>query len=566
MSTTKYAAQHVRPDAVDIDDAFQPPRRYEVPPYQRRFVWGPEQREEFIEDFRTTGANEVLYLGEQLLVDRGTDADGTEVTEISDGQQRMASFQLLLGAIQRKASAMGKATIESEIDGYLASNGGPSLTLGALDDAAFHDIVAQGHSAAAHQQLAEAAAHFERFVDEAVDTPADLEALFDKLRYQVVFIQVHTDGMNPHTLYEGKNGRGTAMSPVDRIHNHAMEVANDTGSINAAAVNDAWNDIEAALEDTNRERFFRQYAMAAPWPKICTKVTKSTLFDIYAANIELVCRSPRDDLQSYIERIAAAAKLYATITDHAVTVYSSVANAEINRHLRNIDTIGATPSRILTLRALIANASPSTLIDLLVAMEKFSFQRRTVGQSASPEPKIYNGLAHTVFDPVTPSTSPVSDVRSRLRDDLPSELAFKTEFARTEFDRGKRTKYVLDTIECEHFSPASPGFGGDTDAVVGHIAPRKLFEYAKYANWRPYLNSSDEEFELVRDHIGNLVLVDDRATVKATQTPFQQKCSEYASSDYRLTEVVTTYSQWSLDTIEARSAALADIAADVWAL
>ena len=87
---------------------FQKLIRYEIPQFQRPYVWTQEdQWEPFWEDVRNTAENylesntrQPHFLGAVVLQQRQTAASEIETRIVVDGQQRLTTLQLLLDAVQ----------------------------------------------------------------------------------------------------------------------------------------------------------------------------------------------------------------------------------------------------------------------------------------------------------------------------------------------------------------------------------------------------------------------------------------------------------------------------------
>jgi len=235
----------------------------------------------------------------------------------------------------------------------------------------------------------------------------------------------------------------------------------------------------------------------------------------------------------------------------------------VNRHIENLNRIGAKPPRILVMRALHENISADDLIDILEMAEKLSFARRIVERRVPQEVRAYIELAHSAFES---EVDTIGAVRARLEELMPAKLEFERAFEHAEWPKGQKTQYVLSTLEHEHFRPGSTGgFGGRTEGTVEHIAPRGSFDAKKYSCWADTLDVTEEEFELDVDRIGNLTLLEERLNLTASNDPFQQKEPHYADSQYLMSnDVASGHDEWSMDIVDERSEELAEIAADIW--
>ena len=84
------------------------PIRYEIPPFQRPYIWTQEQQWEplwedlssLAETLAASGQAEPHFLGAIVLQLRHTSIGQIPTREVVDGQQRLTTIQLLLDAIQ----------------------------------------------------------------------------------------------------------------------------------------------------------------------------------------------------------------------------------------------------------------------------------------------------------------------------------------------------------------------------------------------------------------------------------------------------------------------------------
>ena len=108
----------VKPDKANAKDLFETKRRYDIPPFQRPYVWNAEDQWVPLWD-------DVVRVAESHLVARSSRPVGThfmgaivvELTEatsagvdrfdVIDGQQRLTTMQLLLDAVEKVLTELG---------------------------------------------------------------------------------------------------------------------------------------------------------------------------------------------------------------------------------------------------------------------------------------------------------------------------------------------------------------------------------------------------------------------------------------------------------------------------
>ncbi|NCT54689.1 DUF262 domain-containing protein [Candidatus Falkowbacteria bacterium] len=98
-----------RAQDITIEDYLKYPKFY-IPLFQREYVWGKEEIEEFWNDLIEEN---VQFLGSFILKDENYNHDNkTGFLEIVDGQQRTVSILLLLKNISRNLNILAGSRAE----------------------------------------------------------------------------------------------------------------------------------------------------------------------------------------------------------------------------------------------------------------------------------------------------------------------------------------------------------------------------------------------------------------------------------------------------------------------
>ena len=148
-----------------VEAVLKEDRRFIVPLYQRKYQWAEHRLLPFWEDVQAKAA-EVLggesrfehYMGALIIapVDIGSQISKTPVVQVVDGQQRLTTFQLFLGALREVARRHGLEDFIAHINGYLfnttkSKDTDPltrfKLTPTPSDRALFHDLVEMDYAA-----------------------------------------------------------------------------------------------------------------------------------------------------------------------------------------------------------------------------------------------------------------------------------------------------------------------------------------------------------------------------------------------------------------------------------
>lgn len=277
-----------------LEDLFDRTIRYLVPAFQRRYVWSRDDQWELLWDDVSKCAAAGLapdggaarhgrpgdddhFLGALVIQHATNPLSRIRAREVIDGQQRLVTLQLLLGAARDVLRGLDHASAERLQ--RLVENNDPDVrsdpdqafkvwpTSG--DRAAFRDVMTEPdqRAGAAPSRIAEAHRYFHDRVrgwllegpERVEDRIAALErAIASSLRVVVIELD---EGENPHIIFETLNARGTPLLNWDLTKNELMNRAGDDGIDPEALAarhfgdfEDDWWDEEARLGTLRRSR------------------------------------------------------------------------------------------------------------------------------------------------------------------------------------------------------------------------------------------------------------------------------------------------------------------------
>ena len=242
---------------------FQKTVRYEIPEFQRPYVWEQEEQwEPLWEDVRDTaehyledGKGSTHFMGAIVLQQRLNDALGFETHMVVDGQQRLTTLQLLLDAVQETLESRGNSVPAARLS-FLVTN--PEVFLqGDLDNAfkvwptindqdAFRHAMSNDLSSEEHRTSRIVLAHnfFRTQVDLWLDSiyqngttqdsaaEALERAVSDLLELVVINLAPADD---PHIIFETLNARGTPLLQSEMIKNRILYEARSDGDTRDAS-------------------------------------------------------------------------------------------------------------------------------------------------------------------------------------------------------------------------------------------------------------------------------------------------------------------------------------------
>jgi hypothetical protein len=250
----------VKPYTRSIFDLFDGKRRYEVPLFQRQYVWNLEDHwqplwedieRKFIERLNGTSSTP-HFLGAMVLDQRRVYGNAVPVQLVIDGQQRLTTFQLFLSAFRDVCAIVGESSFADECGRYLVNTGimeKPEVERYKiwptnLDRKQFSDVVDSGSSHELSKRHPLVRRKYQRTPDprpkmvecylyftgqltgflrseEYAQTLKErVSSMHETLRgaLQVVTVELEGDD-DPQVIFETLNARGEPLLPSDLLRN-----------------------------------------------------------------------------------------------------------------------------------------------------------------------------------------------------------------------------------------------------------------------------------------------------------------------------------------------------------
>lgn len=277
-----------------LEDLFDRTIRYLVPAFQRRYVWNRDDQWELLWDdvlkCATAGlspdgeaarpggsGDDDHFLGALVIQQTTNPLSRIRAREVIDGQQRLVTLQLLLGAARDVLRGLDHSSAERLQ--RLVENNDPDVRSDpdqafkvwptSADQAALRDAMSEPdqRAGASSSRIAEAHAFFhDRVRDWLLEDPGNTghritaleQAITSRLRLVVIELN---EGDNPHVIFETLNARGTPLLNWDLTKNLLMDRADNDG-LDAEELadrhfgdfEDDWWDQEARLGTLRRSR------------------------------------------------------------------------------------------------------------------------------------------------------------------------------------------------------------------------------------------------------------------------------------------------------------------------
>ena len=249
-------------EVLNLQTLFQKQARYEIPEFQRRYIWNQEDQWEHLwQDVQDTadllldvqrGSSPALsstshFMGAVVLQERSTPtSDGLDRRIVVDGQQRLTTLQLLLDAAQEQLEAHQHRAAAGRLS-WLVLN--QEAFIGDDQDNGFKVWPTTGDQEAFRQTMRNDLEN-DRFPDSLIvqcheffklqvqqwldANPQESESRANAIeeaiarKLELVVLDLAKED-NPHIIFETLNARGTPLLQSDLIKNMVLYEATNTG-------------------------------------------------------------------------------------------------------------------------------------------------------------------------------------------------------------------------------------------------------------------------------------------------------------------------------------------------
>jgi Protein of unknown function DUF262/Protein of unknown function (DUF1524) len=276
----------IDPRLVTLQDLFTDRIHYEVPIYQRPYVWGKDEQwvplwEDVVDAANGRLAGQPMlahFLGAIVIELRSADPGRVKVFSVIDGQQRLTTLQVLLASLRAVAQERDESRVSDlermlrnegrHADGPLAFKVWPSED----DRAAFRGTVRPEGGAAVPTDetgIPGAYHYFKAAIDEWLGTDDNatdrLDALQDAIEGLLQVVAIQLDGSSDaQIIFETLNSRGADLTSLDLAKNSLLrQAARDgvnVGELHATYWQPALGDGKYWLETVRQGRYTSERA------------------------------------------------------------------------------------------------------------------------------------------------------------------------------------------------------------------------------------------------------------------------------------------------------------------
>ena len=585
---------------------FAQPIRYEVPTFQRRYVWKQEEQWEPLWDDVADLAQSLVedgsdahFLGAVVLQPAAFPTGGPERRIVVDGQQRLTTLQLLIDAVQEvladgghSGPAMRLSALVENPEAFRDGDQDNAFKVWptAVDRAAFrhamhNDLPTTEHSAS---RIVQAHDYFKEQVGQWLDGCGDLPearvraatALEEALRTKLELVVIDLGGSDDaHMIFETLNARGTPLLQSDMVKNRILYDARikrsddeDRQSRDEQQLwpfDDPWwnKEVGRGLQRRPRIDVFLNHWLTLRNRSETKPYNEFRVFGDYLDARSGADARPRDEtVRDIANDIGELGEIYRDVEELR---RESIASFLERRNAMNVGVV--TP---LVLWLLSSNVPRATLANCVRAIESFLVRRVVCGYSARSYGGLFVGLlAKLATSPVETADGIVVSYLGQQTTQAgrwPDDQELRERFVTAPLYRiltQRRLRMVLTGIEERLRTPKAESPEAPRDLHIEHIMPQAWYG----GHWGLAAGVEPVEATANRNRavhtIGNLTLVNKRLNSSLSNGPWLEKRKALADHSVMFLSKRLVHDGpeiWDEHEIEVRAKWLHARAVEVW--
>ncbi|MFQ3475707.1 DUF262 domain-containing protein [Halonotius sp. F2-221B] len=546
----------------------KPGAQFEVPPYQRGYEWDKKEFEDLWLDLSRIG-DEVdrHYLGNIILLEK----ERGELFEIVDGQQRMVTVSILLLAIRDETIIGGNEDrrITNVVNSYPKDEKVQRLILNDEEMNESYRKIWQQASEEADKRVKKA---YNYYIDKVQKLDEnEVDELLTNITTNLEVVRTRcNDTSLAYTIFQSQNERGKEVAPhilaKSRIHGAAEKLDSQRDEQEAK---NRWGHIYDELQrELGGSRWTNdEIKVRRPMAQILLYADAPTPFridkgDLYR-NFEQVMNT-FSDVTEFVDWFHDQINSYLQITSNQYDVEAGGIPDSGELYLRCLNS-SSTQAEVLS-HAIYRRVDDKELLkEYLRLAAVIGMRHELAGSDSATKRDILYNVAQSVRE-----ADDNKAIRRILRkagvDRTPEKGEIKEHLKSNSMNYGGpwqfRTLLALVSLE----EGRQKALRVNLDSLhIDHIAPRRIHEDNKYSRWRKEIGDPDE-FEEVKNLIGNLTLLLPEEHGSLDESKFESKKSVYNNADLEIAREVGDYDEWNIDKIRERTELLAEELSDIWSV
>jgi hypothetical protein len=539
--------------------------RVAVPLNQREYSWEKEHIIDLFSDLANAIASHrsTYFLG-TIVLTRGA----SDVPEVSDGQQRLATTSILLASIRDYFKAARdykrKESIEQEFlktTDLETTETVPKLSLNVDDNEFFRKYIVDGDKTAepskeSHKRIELAAKlateHIHTIIDPFKRDDLKVQRLLEWVKFlregaEVIVLQV-PDHLNAFVMFETLNDRGLKASQADLIKNHLLSLC---GLPKMKQGQQKWAEMLGILESLGQDEITISYLHHL----LILKTGPTTAREIFDKVRNLVNSQSRS--LEFLEELADSANDYAALFNPEHRKWNEYGTST-RKHLITIQR----DLRVEQIRPLLfAIARHFSVKEAKEAIRLAVFWSVRFLMAGGRGGLLDRNYAQRAEEIASGKIKTASALKTALADILPSDALFETAMAEARISQIFVARYLLRALEMKAKKDPEPeNIPNEEENVINleHILPEH-----PGGNWS---HVDSDTAAVMYKRLGNMVLLQAKKNALIGNSSFSDKRKHLKDSAFVLTSDVAKCSQWGAKEIKERQSKLAQLAVETWPL
>lgn len=593
----------MKTDSIKVQNLFILPRRHLIPLFQRPYVWNrADQWEPLWEDISRVATRELAgveghphFLGAVVLDQIRTGSSEIEARLVIDGQQRLTTLQLLLGAFRDVCDELGDGDTQRRLlrltENEDAEDSDDEQRFKVwptnVDRQQFAAVMATGdktpdekirdakQSARGDTNIVDAYNFFLTVIREWLSEGAAnsqrerTKALSDALKSQLYLVAIDLgEEDEAQVIFETLNARGTPLLPIDLVKNHLFQKASQDGTDVDRLYNHYWRQFDEQGQFW-RKKVGRGHAQR---PRVdlfilhyLTMITESEvsvshIFDTY----KRFTQDRQDlDITAQMALLAENADIFKRLEEET----TSTDQGRFLYRLRAMDVTTVYPL-LLYLQSW-SGRSDARLARIYRDLESFLVRRLVCRLST----RGYNRLFLDLLSQARQAEHPADAIREYLLSQTAEANRWPTD---EEFQKGwetlqpykellrARLRMILEALEAQLRSDKSEDIELKGRLTIEHIIPQAWEEYWPLPTDKDP-NASRVKREGVIHKFGNLTLLTKKLNPAVSNGGWERKRQAIREhSALALNRWFHDVHRWDEESVDLRTTEMYETAVKVW--
>lgn len=580
-------------DRIDLYRLFDPSVTYVAPLFQRPYVWTQKHNWEplwtaikGLAEQRLSGAETIRphFMGAVVLNQLDVPTGAVPARELIDGQQRLTTLQILLGALRDTAAEAELEDLRAAFSDLVTNKArfakAPKDRYKVwptnADRASFEAAIAPGAPDLDDSKLAGARRYFYEAVDKWLDAQEDtahaLMALYEGLYYDLHIVAIDLDeNDDPQLIFETLNALGTPLLPADLVKNYLFHQLNYDEEEATRLYELHWHPFDADQgywrADLRQGRLVRPRIDHYLRHYLALKTGEDVRMDRLFPTFKTHSAASELSIGDHLADFHAYGDIYRSFSSFPAESPEGV----FFHRLDALDTTTVYPLLLEVFARL--GDQPAERRQILSDIESF-LVRRAVCRLTT---KNYNKLFLDAVDQMDDEFSAASFRRFLLTREgdashWPDDDAFRSAWLTSPLYRTlvrKRLRMILEALEVASRSSMTETTALPSKLTVEHVLPQQWHLHWPLSKNGAADDRSRQERADDRNHalhtVGNLTLVTKKLNPSMSNGTWTTKRKALRKhSALALNRDITESDEWSEAAIAARSKDLFELARSVW--